>query len=110
MSSLPQVISSAGLSGISGRFSGRFLKWFFHFLSLSSWLAAFSFALKVLFLPLTLYNQYTVAVTPPKKTKKKTSLILFGKHIKDKLQMTNRKTYQTNIVFSGSQKNLGEMR
>ena len=50
MSSWPLIISSVGLSVISEGFPSRFLKCFFHFWSLSSWLAAFNFATMVLFL------------------------------------------------------------
>ena len=39
-----------------GWFQSRFLKFFFHWWSLSSWLVAFSFALEVLFLLITLFT------------------------------------------------------
>ena len=54
--SLSINIFSVGLSDISGGFSSRFLKCSFHFCSLSSWLVAFSFALKMLLL---LFNSFT---------------------------------------------------
>ena len=56
MSSWPLRVSSLGLSVKSGLFSIRFLKCSFQFWSLFSWLATFSFALKVIFLLLTSFT------------------------------------------------------
>ena len=53
MSSRPLIIFWIGLSVISGEFPNRFLKCFFHLRSLSFWLGALCFALKMLFLLLT---------------------------------------------------------
>ena len=53
MSRWPLIIFSVGLSVISGIFQNRSS---FHFWSLSTWPATFSFALEVLFLPLTSFT------------------------------------------------------
>ena len=53
MSSWQLIIFAVGLSMTLRKFSSRFLKCSFHFYNLSSWLAAFSFALKVFFFQLT---------------------------------------------------------
>ena len=55
MSSWPLVISSIGLSAISGRFPSSFFKCSFFLWSFSSWLVAKSFALKVPFFQLNLF-------------------------------------------------------
>ena len=55
MSGLLLIISSICLSMISRGLASRYLKCLFHFWSLFSWLATFSFDLAVLFLPLTLF-------------------------------------------------------
>ena len=56
MSCWSLIISLVGLSIISRGFLRNFLKCSFYFRSLSSWLAAFSFALEVLFLPHTSFS------------------------------------------------------
>ena len=47
--SWPLIIFSIGLSAISVEFPREFLIYYFHFLSLSSWLATFSFTFSLLF-------------------------------------------------------------
>ena len=57
-SSWPLIIFWIGLSVISEALLSRFLKCSFHFTSLSSWQAAFSFALDVFFLSFTSFTLY----------------------------------------------------
>ena len=45
-----------GLSVITKEFPSEILKGFFHLWDLSSWLAAYSFVLEVLFLPMTFFS------------------------------------------------------
>ena len=52
----PLIIFWISWSVISGWFPSRFLKCPFHIWSFSSWLAAFSFAFEVLFLPITSFT------------------------------------------------------
>ena len=46
------------LSGISGRFSSKFLKCSFHLSNLSSWMVALNFTLEMLFIPLISFTVY----------------------------------------------------
>ena len=56
ISSWPLIIFWIDFSVVSGGFLSRFLKCSFHFWGFPSWQATFSFALKVLFLSLTLFT------------------------------------------------------